>query len=315
MAKRIISLLLAAVVLCSAFAVPALAATALPDEQAAQITLTETNDIVSIRITADGQLVYGSPLTLRIETSPADTQYLGVIVGVGGKAKGFVTLSLSDKIRTLLKLIPLPKVMSATPEQEEEFNVYSYIKQLIDGNDVSVLLRVADEAVSVMDVLKFYVPTLKTVSEGMRQALTLIRRFLPEDSGTRIYLDEQPTDSGNYIAGAVALESGDINTAGVAMFSIKPRSEGVSLQWAAEAPASMTLAEFQSFNGAAVATADGQTLADAEVTYTYKKSGLLDWIGSGTEEVPTEPGEYTQTAKLSGNYSCSSISRKIKITG
>ena len=51
--------------------------------------------------------------------------------------------------------------MSANPEQEEEFNIYAYIKQLIDGNDVSVLLRVADEVVSVMDVLKFYIPTLE----------------------------------------------------------------------------------------------------------------------------------------------------------
>ena len=57
--------------------------------------------------------------------------------------------------------------MSANPEQEEEFNIYAYIKQLIDGNDVSVLLRVADEVVSVMDVLKFYIPTLKDVSTGM----------------------------------------------------------------------------------------------------------------------------------------------------
>ena len=39
-------------------------------------------------------------------------------------------------------MIPLPKKMSKTPDQAEEFNVYSYLKQLIDGNDVSVLLRV-----------------------------------------------------------------------------------------------------------------------------------------------------------------------------
>ena len=36
----------------------------------------------------------------------------------------------------------------------EEFNVYAYVKQLIDGNDVSVLLGVADEVVKVMDTLK-----------------------------------------------------------------------------------------------------------------------------------------------------------------
>lgn len=82
-------------------------------------------------------------------------------MGTSGEAQGYVTLILSGKIRTLLKMIPLPKKMSANPEQEEEFNIYAYIKQLIDGNDVSVLLRVADEVVSVMDVLKFYIPTLK----------------------------------------------------------------------------------------------------------------------------------------------------------
>ena len=62
------------------------------------------------------------------------------------------------KIRILLKLIPLPKKMSATPDQTEEFNVYSYLKQLIDGNDVSVLLRVGDEAVSVLNIINFYLP-------------------------------------------------------------------------------------------------------------------------------------------------------------
>ena len=34
---------------------------------------------------------------------------------------------ISDKLRTLLKLIPLPKKMSQTPDQAEEFNVYSYL--------------------------------------------------------------------------------------------------------------------------------------------------------------------------------------------
>lgn len=112
-------------------------------------------------------------------------------MGTSGEAQGYVTLILSGKIRTLLKMIPLPKKMSANPEQEEEFNIYAYIKQLIDGNDVSVLLRVADEVVSVMDVLKFYIPTLKDVSTGMKLSLELIRKYLPEGVFSRIYLDEQ----------------------------------------------------------------------------------------------------------------------------
>ena len=53
-----------------------------------------------------------------------------------------------------------------------------------------------------------------------RQALNLIRKYLPEGAFSRIYLDEQPVDAGNYVAGALALESSDMNTAGFAMFKI-----------------------------------------------------------------------------------------------
>ena len=188
--KRLISLLLAAVFALSAAATPALAASAgseLPGLTTAGVD--ENNSVVSIRLTADGDLTYGSPFTLSVQTTPADTQYIGVVMGTSGEAQGYVTLILSGKIRTLLKMIPLPKKMSANPEQEEEFNIYAYIKQLIDGNDVSVLLRVADEVVSVMDVLKFYIPTLKDVSTGMKLALELIRKYLPEGVFSRIYLD------------------------------------------------------------------------------------------------------------------------------
>lgn len=308
--KRLISLLLAAVFALSAAATPALAASAgseLPGLTTAGVD--ENNSVVSIRLTADGDLTYGSPFTLSVQTTPADTQYIGVVMGTSGEAQGYVTLILSGKIRTLLKMIPLPKKMSANPEQEEEFNIYAYIKQLIDGNDVSVLLRVADEVVSVMDVLKFYIPTLKDVSTGMKLALELIRKYLPEGVFSRIYLDEQPVDSGRYIAGAVALQSGDLNTAGVAMFRIKPKTEGVRLYWAEELPA-VTLAEAEAHNTGALLESDGVVANDAKVTYTYKKKGLFS---SKSTEFPTEPGTYIQTAQATGNYSCEKITRTIVI--
>lgn len=91
-----------------------------------------------------------------------------------------------------------------------------------------------------MDVLKFYIPTLKDVSTGMKLSLELIRKYLPEGVFSRIYLDEQPTEAGSYVGGAVALESGDVNTAGMAFFRIKPKSAGVRVYWAQELPASMT---------------------------------------------------------------------------
>ena len=309
--KRLISLLLAAVFALSAAATPALAASAgsaLPDLTTAGVD--ENNSVVSIRLTADGDLTYGSPFTLSVQTTPADTQYIGVVMGTSGEAQGYVTLILSGKIRTLLKMIPLPRKMSKTPDQVEEFNVYAYVKQLIDGNDVSVLLGVADEVVKVMDTLKFYIPTLKDMSMGLKLSLELIRRYLPEGAFSRIYLDEQPVDSGRYIAGAVALESGDLNTAGVAMFKIKPKTEGVRLYWAEDLPAGMTLAEAEAHNVGALLESDGVVVDNAKVTCTYKKKGLFS---SKSTEFPTQPGIYTQTATVSGNYSCEKITRTIVI--
>lgn len=309
--KRMISLLLAVVLTLSAAVTPAFAASAGSELAAGKsANVEETNDVVSIRLTTSGDLVYGSPFTLSVQTHPADTQYIGVIIGIKGEAKGYVTLVLSDKIRTLLKMIPLPRKMSATPDQEEEFNLYAYLKQLIDGNDVSVLLRVADEVVSVMDVLQFYMPTIKDFSTGLKLALELIRKYLPEGAFSRIYVDEQPTDSGRYIAGAVALESGDMNTAGMAMFRIKPKSEGVRAYWAQELPASMTAEEVQNYNLAAVVESDGQVVPEGKVTYTYKKPGLFSRT---YDTLPAEPGEYVQTAAVGGNYSCDKISRTIVI--
>ena len=309
--KRMISLLLAVVLTLSVAVTPAFAASAGSELAAGKsANVEETNDGVSIRLTTSGDLVYGSPFTLSVQTHPADTQYIGVIIGIKGEAKGYVTLVLSDKIRTLLKMIPLPRKMSATPDQEEEFNLYAYLKQLIDGNDVSVLLGVADEVVKVMDTLKFYIPTLKDMSMGLKLSLELIRRYLPEGAFSRIYLDEQPVDSGSYVAGAVALESGDLNTAGVAMFKIKPKTEGVRLYWAEDLPAGMTLAEAEAHNVGALLESDGVVVDNAKVTCTYKKKGLFS---SKSTEFPTQPGIYTQTATVSGNYSCEKITRTIVI--
>ena len=309
--KRMISLLLAVILTLSVAVTPAFAAPAgdtLPAAESANVE--DSNDVVSIRLTTSGDLVYGSPFTLSVVTKPADAQYIGVVIGTKGEAKGYVTLVLSDKIRTLLKMIPLPRKMSATPDQLEEFNLYAYLKQLIDGNDVSVLLRVADEVVSVMDVLQFYMPTIKDVSTGLKLALQLIRKFLPEGTFSRIYVDEQPTESGNYVAGAVALESGDVNTAGVAMFRIKQKTEGVRTYWAQEAPASMTVEEAQNYDLSAVLEVDGQPVPEGKISYTYKKAG---WFGSKSDTVPTQPGEYVQTATVGGNYSCEKITRTIVI--
>ena len=323
-AKRWISLLLAVSFMLGVLAMPASAAmqqpasAAVSEEAASTETLEEENDIVSIRIKATGDLVYGSDYKIEVQTRPEDTQYIAVVLGTGGEAYGYVTLMISDKLRTLLKLIPLPKKMSQTPDQAEEFNVYSYLKQLIDGNDVSVLLRVADEVVSVMDTVSFFIPasytaTVKNVSSGMKTALSLIRKYLPEGALSRIYLDEQPKDSGKYVAGAVALESSDVNAAGFAMFKIKARTDGVQLAWNADASESMTVSQAQAADLTARVQVNGQDVNNGKVGYSYKKKSFL-WFSSKVNGVPTEPGTYTQTAWAEGNYSGGNISRTITIT-
>ena len=117
-------------------------------------------------------------------------------------------------------------------------------------------------------------------------------------------------DSGSYVAGAVALESGDLNTAGVAMFKIKPRPRRPPLL-AEDLPAGMTLAEAEAHNVGALLESDGVVVDNAKVTCTYKKKGLFS---SKSTEFPTQPGIYTQTATVSGNYSCEKITRTIIIS-
>ena len=72
-------------------------------------------DVVSVRIarrTVSWAAVPDSKLEIR---TPGQCRCIGVVaMGTSGQATGYVTLVLSEKIRTLLKLIPLPKKMSAT---------------------------------------------------------------------------------------------------------------------------------------------------------------------------------------------------------
>ena len=106
-AKRLISFVLAAAFMLSAVATPVFAAAALPQQTAA---VEQENGIVSIRIKATGNLVYGSDYKLEVQTTPADTQYIGVVVGIGGEANGYVTLMLSDKTVSYTHLLQYGKM-------------------------------------------------------------------------------------------------------------------------------------------------------------------------------------------------------------
>lgn len=311
--KRIISLVLAVVLACTA-ASPAFAAASktvtfpiLWNQQ----QLGEENVVATIKITAAKNAVYGSPLDLTITADPADTQYIAVVIGTGGEAKGFVTLILPEKVRILLELIPLPASMSASVERAANFNLYQYLKQLIDGSDADVLLRVAEELTSVMDVLQYYMPSLGDFVTSMKQVLKLIRWVLPDNMATRIYLDEQPTDSGTYIAGAVTLGDDQLNTAGLASIKVARKSEGVRMYWTEQTPEVMTVEQAKTFNFSAVTEDNGTIVENSKVSYVYKNKPGTPKYNSSVP--PTEPGEYSQTAELGGNYKADNIARSFKI--
>ena len=79
-----------------------------------------------------------------------------------------------------------------------------------------------------------------------------------------------------------------------------------------EVPAELSLSveEAQNYDLSAVREVDGQPVPEGKISYTYKKGG---WFGSKSDTLPTQPGEYVQTATVGGNYSCEKITRTIII--
>ena len=71
-----------------------------------------------------------------------------------------------------------------------------------------------------------------------------------------------------------------------------------------------TVEEAQNYDLSAVLEVDGQPVPEGKISYTYKKGG---WFGCKSDTLPTQPGEYVQTATVGGNYSCEKITRTIII--
>ena len=119
-AKRWISLLLAVSMMLGVLAMPASAAAQQPEstavvseelpDAAALSAAEDENDIVSIRIRATGNLVYGSDYKLEVETRPENTQYIAVVLGTSGEAYEMMKLTAQDLYRDGIveEVIPEP---------------------------------------------------------------------------------------------------------------------------------------------------------------------------------------------------------------
>lgn len=317
--KRIAAFLLAAVMAVGVMTSPALAAgpeAAAPVESATSIS--EENEIiklpVSVTMRVDKGATYGSPCGLTVTTNPANVQYVGAVIGISGQAKGYVSVILPEKVRILLKMIPLPKAMASDSLREGEvFTVYEYVKQLVDGREVEDLLKVAEEIAVLLGALEYYVPDVKGVGDGIKQVVDLANTYIPEGLLTQVYLDREPTDAGRYVMGALTVESRYVNTSAIKTFTIRQKSDGVSAFWAEQTPASMTAEEAAQFDFSAKVSDNGTETTD---TMTYLYTGwTTGWRYYRSAEPPTQPGSYTQKAAANGNYKSAQIKRSFKITG
>lgn len=317
--KKLAALLLAVMLAFCVAAGPAYAAAPqLPAAESAA-ALAEENEIVKLPVSVvmrvDRGAVYGEPCGLTVTTSPANVQYVGVVVGMSGPAKGCVGVLLPEKVRILLKLIPLPRAMasdSLTQDEKDSFNVYEYIKQLIDGREVEELLKVAEEVAVLLEALEYYVPDLKDLGGGIKNVVNLANIYIPDGLATRVYLDEEPREAGRYMMGALTVDPRYVNTSIIKTFSIQQKTDGVWAGWSTEAPAAMTAEEAAQFDFGVKVYDNGAEVADT-VRCTY--TGWSGWRYYKSSEPPTQPGRYTQSAAADGNYKTAEIRRSFRITG
>jgi hypothetical protein len=304
--KRITAWLLAAALAVALLAAPAAAAA--PEEENGQ-----TNSSVSISLSVNKNIVYGSACGIAVTTNPSGVPYIAAAVGVSSAAKGSVYLLLPEKVRILLKLIPLPSALAANKTGGGVFNVYDYAKQLIDGKSVEELFKVAEEIAVLLDALDDYLPSLDGMADGIRSAVKAANTFLPSGMETCVWLDEEPTPAGRYLLGAVTLDASSSTATAVKSFKIRQKSEGVQTCWSAELPETLTLtqAEAAAFDFSALVQDGGETQAD---TMQYLYTGWSGWRYYRSSTPPTKPGKYTQRASANGNYKTGAIRRSFTIT-
>jgi hypothetical protein len=232
---------------------------------------------------------------------------------VSGAAKGSVYILLPEKVRILLKLIPLPTALAGDRAEAGVFTVYDYARQLIDGRPVEELLKVAEELAVLLDALDDYLPDLDGMADGIRSAVAAANTFLPADAQTCVWLDEEPTQAGRYLLGAVTLDANYSTATAVQTFTIRQKSEGVQAQWRADLPETQTLtqAEAAAFDFGALVQDGGEAQED---TMQYRYTGWSGWWYYCSSTPPTKPGKYTQRAAANGNYKTDAIRRTFTIT-
>jgi hypothetical protein len=322
--KRITAWLLAAALAATLLAAPASAAApdatdtlreAVPTAAASaeENGLIKSKASASISLDVGKSIVYGDACGIAVTTNPGGVQYIAAAVGVSGAAKGAVYILLPEKVRILLKLIPLPGVLAGEATVEGVFNVYDYAKQLIDGQPVEELLKVAEEIAVLLDAADDYLPELDGMADGIRSAVNAANAILPTDAQTCVRLDEEPTPAGRYLLGAVTLDAHYTTATAMKTFTIRQQSEGVQARWNTELPETLTLtqAEAAAFDFSALVQDGGEAQAD---TMQYLYTGWSGWKYYRSSTPPTKPGKYTQRAAANGNYKTDTIRRSFTIT-
>lgn len=258
-----------------------------PSEATAAVTVAKAPASVKV---SNASITYGETVSVDqlVSSTPgnAETEPIVVIAGVDGDARGFLSVDLSN-------------IGNGT------------VQSLINGAfhlDQGVTLDGLVDIVSndsAMAALKF---ALKMAGVGNADEIvsdlrTVLTQLQSLGLGSSVVaLGATPRNAGVYAVGAVSTSGNYETSYDLGYLTIAPQAANIELRWNAELPqGNMSYEQAQGFDfGAGAYGSDGAVAANVKLLFAGVTASGKAYL---SQEAPTEPGAYTETASiLGGNY-------------
>ena len=273
------------------------------------------------RSLADANAIVSSMFTVE----PADLDYLTLIYGIDGSAKGFVSIDIPKSLQEKMNILGF-------------IDIYGLLKGWIgDGVDLGgfrdVLLKLAN-ALASSSGGQSAAESIGFNPEVLSQILSILEN-IPSIMDMKITLGNAPTNAGLYSVNAICTDLNYALSVGVGVLTILPASRGVQLAFRENTvlkkmistlllklPISTTYEvayeefispRFDSVCGGKLSY-NGVEQKNVELTYTY--TGVADDLSPtilDSKGKPTKSGTYIQTISVGSNYQVLPITRVIKV--
>ena len=248
-------------------------------------------------------ITYGQTPAAEVIVTPEDLDYIKVIGGIDGDAKGFVSIdipqSVKDKMKLDLGIFTL--------------DFYEMLQEgLKDGASLTELRNVIGNIYSMISQSE----TISEIvgSNGIDMTfLSYVMEFvesLPETNlNLNVYLNQVPVNAGVYLLGAISTDSNYTLSADVSYIIIKPQTDtdetSVELRFRNEIEDELNVLSYEE---AQTFGFGGEFYVDGEYYETDKIHAVYAGVTFGGDAVAqaepiTLPGVYTETIYLlGGNY-------------